>query len=117
MGRPPEPVVLWLENVRKDDISRVGGKCANLGELTAKGVHVPPGFAVTADAFRHFLDETKIEDVIHKTLNNSNGSKDPRQYEEASQENRKPIESVPMPTCFPRKLPRTNPELCQVTKA
>src|SRR5215471_17995607 len=117
MGRPPEPVVLWLENVRKDDISRVGGKCANLGELTAKGVHVPPGFAVTADAFRHFLDETKIEDVIHKTLNNSNGSKDPRQYEEASQEIRKLIESVQMPSDIADKVREAYRELCKRTDA
>jgi len=117
LGRPPEDVVLWLENVRKDDVSRVGGKCANLGELTAKGVHVPPGFAVTADAFRHFLDETKIEDVIHKTLSNSNGSKDPRQYEEASQEIRKLIESVQMPADISDKVREAYRELCKRTNA
>src|SRR5438270_276819 len=63
-----DAIVVWLENVRKDDIHIVGGKCANLGELTAKGVTVPPGFAVTADAFRRFLEETKIGEVIQKTL-------------------------------------------------
>src|SRR6266567_1082083 len=57
-----DAIVVWLENVRKDDIHIVGGKCANLGELTAKGVTVPPGFAVTADAFRRFLEETKIRE-------------------------------------------------------
>ncbi len=54
-----DAIVVWLENVRKDDVHIVGGKCANLGELTAKGVTVPPGFAVTADAFRRFLEETR----------------------------------------------------------
>src|SRR5216117_720105 len=92
-----DAIVVWLENVRKDDIHIVGGKCANLGELTAKGITVPPGFAVTADAFRRFLEETRIGDVIHKTLNSSNGPRDPKQYEEASQEIRKIIESAPMP--------------------
>ena len=92
-----DSIVVWLSEVRKDDISLVGGKCANLGELTAKGVTVPPGFAVTADAFRRFLEETKIREVIHKALNRSNGPRDPKQYEEASQEIRKIIESVPMP--------------------
>src|SRR5213082_698110 len=92
-----DAIVVWLENVRKDDIHIVGGKCANLGELTAKGVTVPPGFAVTADAFRRFLEETRIGDVIHKTLNSSKGPRDPKQYEEASQEIRKIIESAPMP--------------------
>src|SRR5207247_1232676 len=92
-----DAIVVWLENVRKDDIHIVGGKCANLGELTAKGVTVPPGFAVTADAFRRFLEETKIGEVIQKTLTSADGPRDPKQYEEASQAIRKIIESAPMP--------------------
>ena len=90
-------IVVWLDQVGKNDIQLVGGKCANLGELTAKGISVPPGFAVTADAFRRFLEETRVGDLIHKTLNSSNGPRDPKQYEEASQEIRKIIESAPMP--------------------
>ena len=93
----PGAIVVWLDQVRKNDISLVGGKCANLGELTAKGVNVPPGFAVTADAFRRFLQETKIGELIHKTLNSADGPRDPKQYEEASGEIRKIIESAPMP--------------------
>src|SRR5713226_5533057 len=93
-----DAIVVWLEQVRKDDIHIVGGKCANLGELTAKGVTVPPGFAVTADAFRRFLEETKIGEVIQKTLTSGEGPRDPKQYEEASEEIRKIIESAPMPS-------------------
>src|SRR5438132_578354 len=92
-----DAIVVWLKNVRKDGIHIVGGKCANLGELTAKGVTVPPGFAVTADAFRRFLEETKIGEVIQKTLTSADGPRDPKQYEEASQAIRKIIESAPMP--------------------
>src|SRR3989442_4566279 len=90
-------IVGWLDQVGKNDIQLVGGKCANLGGRIAKGISVPPGFAVTADAFRRFLEETRIGDVIHKTLNSSNGPRDPKQYEEASGEIRKIIESAPMP--------------------
>jgi pyruvate,water dikinase len=93
-----DAIVVWLENVRKDDVHIVGGKCANLGELTAKGVTVPPGFAVTADAFRRFLEETKIGEVIQKTLMSADGPRDPKQYEEASEEIREIIESAPMPS-------------------
>lgn len=93
-----DAIVVWLEDVRKGDIRLVGGKCANLGELTAKGVTVPPGFAVTADAFRRFLEETKIGEVIQKTLTSGEGPRDPKQYEEASEEIRKIIESAPMPS-------------------
>jgi pyruvate,water dikinase len=111
----PDAIVVRLEDVRKDDIPLVGGKCANLGELTAKGVHVPPGFAVTAEAFRRFLEETKIGEIIHKTLGNSNGSKDPKQYEEASEEIRKILESAPMPQDIASKVRRAYRELCEKT--
>jgi len=110
-----DPVVLWLENIRKEDVQIVGGKCANLGELTAKGVRVPPGFAVTADAFRRFLDETRIGEVIHKTLRNSNGTKDPKLYEEASQEIRKVIESVSMPAAIADEVRKAYRELSNKT--
>lgn len=43
--------VVWLENLRRTDVPRVGGKNASLGEMLAnlagRGVNVPPGFALT----------------------------------------------------------------------
>src|SRR2546428_726544 len=110
-----EAIVLWLEDVRKEDIPLVGGKCANLGGLVAKGSRVPPGFAITAGAFSRFLAETRIGEIIHKTLGNSNGSRDPKQYEEASQEVRKIVESVQMPTDIENEIRRAYQELCQKT--
>ncbi len=108
-----DAIVLWLEDVRKDDVQLVGGKCANLGELVAKGSQVPPGFAVTAGAFSRFLAETRIGEVIHKTLGNSNGSRDPKHYEEASQEVRKIVESVQMPTDIEKEIRHAYQELCE----
>jgi len=40
----------------KDDVMTVGGKGANLGELTQAGIPVPGGFIVTADAYLHFTE-------------------------------------------------------------
>lgn len=55
-----------------DDVHRVGGKNASLGEmiqnLTAAGVNIPPGFATSADAFRHFLASAGLTDLIEREL-------------------------------------------------
>ncbi|MFB6157035.1 MAG: phosphoenolpyruvate synthase [Haloferacaceae archaeon] len=53
--------VVWLDDVRAGDLSRVGGKAASLGELTAAGLPVPPGFVVTADTYRTFIEEAGID--------------------------------------------------------
>jgi pyruvate, water dikinase len=60
--------VVWFGDVDKEDIGIVGGKGANLGEMTKAGFPVPPGFIVTAQAYYHFLDEAKLRDKIHQTL-------------------------------------------------
>ncbi len=54
--------IQWLEDVRSTDIETVGGKGASLGELTAAGLPVPPGFVVTADTYRTFLETAGIDE-------------------------------------------------------
>ena len=56
--------VLWLERVRSEDIDSVGGKGASLGEMTAAGLPVPPGFVVTAESYRSFIEETGIDEEL-----------------------------------------------------
>ena len=58
------PNILWLEEIRKEDIVSVGGKGASLGEMASIGLPVPKAFVVTAQAFRRFLIETGIEKKI-----------------------------------------------------
>ncbi len=53
--------VLWLDDIRADDLGAVGGKAASLGELTAADLPVPPAFVVTADTYRSFIEETGID--------------------------------------------------------
>ena len=60
--------VRWFRDIRLHDVPLVGGKNASLGEmfreLTAKGVGVPDGFAITADAFRHVVDSNQLGDIV-----------------------------------------------------
>ena len=58
------PNILWLEEIRKEDIVSVGGKGASLGEMASIGLPVPKAFMVTAQAFRRFLVETGLEKKI-----------------------------------------------------
>ena len=58
------PNILWLEEIRKEDITSVGGKGASLGEMASIGLPVPKAFVVTAQAFRRFLIETGLEKKI-----------------------------------------------------
>ncbi len=67
-----EQYVVSLEHLGKDDVEHVGGKNASLGELISNlanaGVTVPGGFATTAYAYREFLEESGLNERIHKVL-------------------------------------------------
>ncbi len=64
--------IRWFEEIGIDDVPLVGGKNASLGEmyreLNSKGVKVPNGFAVTADAYRYFLRETGVDRQLREVL-------------------------------------------------
>jgi pyruvate,water dikinase len=60
--------VVWFSEVGLDDLGLVGGKGANLGELTRASIPVPPGFVVTADTYFRFIQINALEPVIKKEL-------------------------------------------------
>ncbi len=64
--------ICWFEDIGIDDVERVGGKNASLGEMYQQlglhGVRVPNGFATTADAFREFLRVNELDGVIAEAL-------------------------------------------------
>jgi pyruvate,water dikinase len=68
----PEPFVLWFDELGIEDVPRVGGKNASLGEmhreLASQGVQVPNGFAVTAAAYQHFLREAGLDRQLREIL-------------------------------------------------
>lgn len=64
--------VVWFMEVDKEDLPLVGGKGANLGELTKLEIPVPPGFIVTTQSYFHFLDESGIRSNIRGILKKLN---------------------------------------------
>ncbi|HQA79199.1 MAG TPA: phosphoenolpyruvate synthase [Methanoregulaceae archaeon] len=90
------PDILWLEEIRKEDIAAVGGKGASLGEMSSMGLPVPGGFVVTSRAFRHFLIETGIEQPLFSHLENLNVD-DNNALEQASKKARALVMKAKMP--------------------
>jgi len=64
--------IRWFADITIDDVPLVGGKNASLGEmvreLAIRGVKVPDGFAITAEAFRYFIRKAGIDEHIRETL-------------------------------------------------
>jgi pyruvate, water dikinase len=64
--------IRWFEETTIDDVPLVGGKNASLGEmyreLTSKGIKIPNGFSVTAEAYWHILKAGGILDKLKQTL-------------------------------------------------
>ncbi len=60
--------IRWFEELDRDDVAEVGGKGANLGEMTRAGLPVPPGFVVTVEAFRRFQEATGLDREAERRL-------------------------------------------------
>jgi pyruvate,water dikinase len=66
--------VRWFEEIGAHDIALVGGKNASLGEmirnLSEKGINIPSGFAITAEAYKYVIEKAGIGQKIKDTLEN-----------------------------------------------
>ena len=60
--------ILWFKDISKDDINLVGGKGLNLGLMYAQNFPIPPGFCVTTESYKKFLEEAGIEEEIYSEL-------------------------------------------------
>ncbi len=60
--------IKWFTEIDKHDIPIVGGKGANLGELTQKQLNVPPGFCITAEAYMDFVQYAELDEVIRALM-------------------------------------------------
>ncbi|HET6778492.1 MAG TPA: PEP/pyruvate-binding domain-containing protein, partial [Gemmatimonadales bacterium] len=95
----PEYVVPFSK-LTLDDLSRVGGKNASLGEmikiLAPQGIQIPDGFALTADAFRLHLREAGLESTIYAELDKLNVT-DVGELASAARSIRARIANAPLP--------------------
>ena len=99
--------VFPFSQLRMNDVDRVGGKNASLGELlsqlTSAGIRVPDGFATTAEAFRLFIKEGGLEERIAKRLETLDVD-DVKALAQAGAEIRGWIEAAPLPAELEKEI-------------
>jgi pyruvate,water dikinase len=88
--------VVPFSDIRMKDVPLVGGKTASLGEMISVGLPVPDGFSVTAEAYKHFIAENKLDHKIREIIKNTDIKK-LAQLNKAGAEIRKLITDAPMP--------------------
>lgn len=88
--------VVWFNEVDREDLALVGGKGANLGEMTKIGIPVPNGFIVTSAAYYHFVRESDVTEKLTAILKDLDVS-DSRKLEHAAQSAQKLISTTPIP--------------------
>ena len=99
--------ILWFDQLGMNDVERVGGKNASLGEmisnLSGAGVTVPGGFATTAEAYREFLSHEGLNDRINQELARLDVD-DVNALAEAGSKIRQWVIDTPLPPAFEAAL-------------
>lgn len=107
-------LILWFDEIGRDFVSVVGGKNANLGEMTRIGVPVPYGFAVTTEAYDRFMRDTGAGQEIDQYLNKfPQGLKGASQCQEASKFIRQIIEEKQIPQHLDNTIASNYDLLCK----
>ena len=65
-------IIKELHRINKKETELVGGKALNLGILIKNGFNIPPGFVITTEAYRSFIEENNLSSYISKILEENN---------------------------------------------
>lgn len=114
MAVKEEKLVLWFDEINKEDVPVVGGKSASLGEMTSRtNVPVPYGFATSAHAYRFFIDKSGLKDTIITLINELDDVEDSRKLREISGKIREAILAASMPPELINELTAAYQELAK----
>jgi pyruvate,water dikinase len=108
--------IAWLDEVGRADVGLVGGKGASLGEMrkALRGIPVPDGFVVTAEAFRAFLERTGLKEHIRALVNKLDTHNVPM-LAEHGQRIRNLVIETPLPSDLESEIVRAYRELVRKT--
>lgn len=104
----------WFDELSIDDIELVGKKCANLGEMTRAKVSVPPGFALSLQAYQRFMQESGLLEEITEFLKQfgAEGPKGYGQFMKASHFIKELMEAKEMPADMADLIKENYRDLC-----
>jgi len=106
--------ILWFDKIRQEHNDQVGKKCANLGEMTKIGLRVPPGFALSLEAYRDFMSQSGGAEEIKAYLSNTDHDFEKIQdLNEASENLRRIVESKELPSEMREQIISHYRELCE----
>jgi pyruvate,water dikinase len=106
--------ISWFEELDQECKDQVGKKCANLGEMTRMGLRVPPGFALSLEAYKDFMSFTGADREIRAYLEHvDHGFEKIEHFDEASVELRRVVESKEMPREMREAILSQYQELCR----
>ncbi|MGB9866627.1 MAG: phosphoenolpyruvate synthase [Bacillota bacterium] len=108
--------VKWFEELNKNDVGLAGGKGANLGELSRAGMAVPPGFCITAEAYRWFIENSGLQGRITELLGELKGDQG-QVLETVTREIRELIMAAEMPQEIAREVVEAYRQLSKGTQA
>ena len=104
--------IVWFDRYTVEDAPRVGGKNASLGEMTAAGLPVPPGFALTTDAYARLWRDRALVDEVNGLLRAIDHD-DLASNRRISEQIRARIEAAPFPADAAEDLAEAYEALCR----
>jgi pyruvate,water dikinase len=107
--------IRWFQEIGIEDVPLVGGKNASLGELyqelVPKGINVPNGFAITADAYWHLLGRTRLDQRIKEILSGLD-TQDAVNLQQRGNAIRRAMVGAPLPDDLQAEIIAAYRELC-----
>ncbi len=109
--------IKWLDEIGKEDVPFFGGKNASLGELyrslSDKGIRVPNGFAISASAYKFFMEEARLGGKIQEMLQNLD-KENLQQLKETGKKIRQLILSAELPQELEEEIERAYEKLEEI---
>ncbi len=103
--------ILWFDEIGIEDVPRVGGKSASLGEMTKAGVPVPFGFTTTAKAYKFFIEYSQLESVLEGMLKELKDPEDTKTLQKVGKSIRETVMKAEMPKELEEDIKKSYKEL------